>query len=59
MGPVAGTGHAGVDVGDGADLELVDTFCYLGGMLGVDGDAGVAVENGVRVGWNEFGQLVS
>jgi len=37
VGPVAGAGCAGVDVGGGADLELVDRFCCLGGMLGVGG----------------------
>jgi len=27
-----------VDIGDGASLELVDKFCYLGDMLNTDGD---------------------
>jgi len=47
-----------VDVGVSAGLELVDGFCCLGGMLGVNGGAGAAVETGVWVGWNELGQLV-
>jgi len=58
MGPVTGVGCAGVGVGDNANLELVDKFCCLGGMLGVDRNAGVDVETGVRVGWNGFRQLV-
>jgi len=33
-----------MDVGDGASLELVDMFCYLGDILSVDGDADAAVE---------------
>jgi len=33
-----------VDISDGARLELVDMFCYLGDMLSVDGDADAAVE---------------
>jgi len=33
--------HVGVNV----NLELVDKFCYLGGMLSVVGDADAAVEN--------------
>jgi len=35
-----------MDIGDGAGLELVDTFCYLGDVLSipVDGDADAAVE---------------
>jgi len=41
---VTGTGRTGVDVGDIAGLELVDKFCCLGGMLGVDGSADVAME---------------
>ena len=41
-----------------AKLELVDKFCYLGDMLSVDGDADAAVEAGIRIGWNGFGQLV-
>jgi len=44
LGPVAGAGRAGVGVGAGAKLELVGGFCYLGDMLGVDGDADAAVE---------------
>jgi len=58
MDPVTGAGRAGVDVGVNAGLELVDGFCSLGDMLGVDRDAGVAVEAGVQVGWNKFRQLV-
>jgi len=41
-----------------AGLELVDEFCCLGGMLGVEGDAGVAVEAKVQIGWSGFGWLV-
>jgi len=36
----------------------VDTFCYSGDMLSVDGDADAAVETGIRIGWNKFRQLV-
>ena len=41
-----------------ANLELVDTFCYLGDMLSVEGDADAAVEARIRVGWNKFRQLI-
>ena len=58
LGPVTGAVRAGVDVGAGAGLELVDKFCYLGDMLSVDGDAGAAVEAGVGIGWSGFGRLV-
>jgi len=47
-----------VDIGASAKLELVDKFCCLGGMLGVDGDADAAVEARIRIGWNKFRQLV-
>ena len=57
-GPVVSAGRAGVDAGAGAGLEVVDGFCYLGGVLSVDGDAGAAVGAGVRVGWSGFRQLV-
>jgi len=50
VGPVAGTGHAGMDVGVSAGLEFVDGFCCLGDVLGVDRSAGAAVGAGVRVG---------
>jgi len=30
-----------MDIGDGASLELVAVFCYLGDMLSVDGYAAV------------------
>ena len=33
-----------MDIGDGASLELVDMFCYLGDMLNADGDADAALE---------------
>jgi len=42
--PVISTGHTSVDIGDSANLEVVDKFCYLGDMLSVDGDADAAVE---------------
>jgi len=47
-----------MDIGDGANLELVAMFCYLGDMLSVDGDADAAAEARVRKGWNKFRQLV-
>ena len=47
-----------MDTGASANLELVDTFCYLGDMLSVDEDADAAVEARVRIGWNKFRQLV-
>ena len=31
--PVISTGHTNVDIGANANLEVVDTFCYLGDML--------------------------
>ena len=48
-----------MDIGASANLEVVDTFCYLGDMLSVDGDADAAVEARIRSGWNKFRQLVS
>jgi len=56
--PVTSTGNTSVDIGDSANLELVDKFCYLDNMLNVDGDADAAVEAKSRIGWNKFGQLV-
>jgi len=47
-----------MNIGDGASLELVDVFCYLGDMLSTDGDADAAVEAGVHKGWNKFRRLV-
>jgi len=48
------TGCKSVDISVNANLELVDKFCYLGGMLSVDGDVHAAMENRIRIGWNEF-----
>ena len=56
--PVISTGHTSVDVGARANLEVVDKFCYLSDMLSVDGDADVAVEARIRIGWNKFRHLV-
>ena len=58
MSPVASAGCTGVDIAVNTNLELVDKFCCLGDMLGVDGDADAAVENRIRIGWNKFNQLV-
>ena len=58
VNPVTGIGRTSVDIGGDANLELVDKFCYLGDMLSVDGDADVAVETRIRIGWKKFKQLV-
>jgi len=58
LNPVTSAGRTGVDIGASAKLELVDKFCYLGDTLSVDGDADAAVDARIRIGWNEFRQLV-
>jgi len=58
LNPVTGAGRTSVDIGASAKLELVDKFCYLGDTLSVDGDADAAVDARIRIGWNEFRQLV-
>ena len=50
MNPVTGIGCTSVDIGDNANLELVDKFCYLDDMLSVDRDADAAVEIRIRIG---------
>jgi len=52
LNPVTSAGRTSVDIEASAKLELVDKFCYLGDMLSVDGDADVAVEARIRIGWN-------
>ena len=47
-----------MDIGDGANLELVDKFCYLGDMLHIDVNADADVEARVCKGLNKFRQLV-
>jgi len=42
--PVTSTGCTSVDIGVNTNLELVDKFCYYGGMLSVDRDADAAIE---------------
>ena len=59
MNPVTGTGCTSVDIGVNANLDLMDTFCYSGDMLSVDGDADAAVGNRIQIGWNKFRQLVA
>jgi len=39
VNPITGTGRTSVDIGDDANLELVDRFRYSGDMLSVDADA--------------------
>jgi len=58
INPVTGTGRTSVDIVVNANLEFVDKFCYLGDILSVDGDADAAVENGIRIGWKKFRQLL-
>jgi len=58
VNPVTATGRTSVDIGINENLELVDKFCYLGDMLSVNGNADAAVETRIRMGWNEFKQLV-
>jgi len=43
-----------MDIDDGASLQLVDMFYYLGDTLSVDGDADAAVEARVCHGWNKL-----
>jgi len=59
MNLVTSAGHTSVDIGASAKLELVDKFCYLGDMLSVDGDADVAVEARIRIGWNKLVPLLT
>ena len=58
LNPVTSTGRTSVDICASANLELVDTICYLGDTLSVEGDADAAVEARVPVGRNKFRQLV-
>ena len=57
MNPETSKRCTSVDIGDNANPELVDKFCYLGDTLSVDGDAHAAVETRIRTGWNKFMQL--
>jgi len=38
-GEPASMNRTSMNIADGASLELLDMFCYLGDMLSVDGDA--------------------
>jgi len=50
VNPVTSTGCTSVGIGVSANLELVDKFYYLGGMLSEDGDADAAVETSILHG---------
>jgi len=43
-----------LDLGGGSIEEIVDEFCYVGGMLSVDGDADATVTARIRSGWFKF-----
>jgi len=49
MNPVTSTGCTSVDIGDNANSELMDKFCYLGDMLSVDRAADAVVETRIRM----------
>jgi len=55
---LASVDRTSMDIADGASLESVDMFCYLGDMLSVDDNADAAVEARVCNGWNKFRHLV-
>jgi len=59
MYKVMKTGRTSVDIGVNANPELVDTFCYLGDILGVDEDADAAVETRIQIGWNKLRWLLT
>ena len=50
--------HTSVYKSVSANMDLMDKFCYLVDMLSVDGDADIAVEARIRIGWNKFMQLM-
>ena len=58
LNPVNNRDRTSIHIGDSANLELVDKFCYLGDMLSVDGVANAAVEARIQIRWNKFRQLV-
>jgi len=43
-----------MDIDDGASLQLVDMFYYLGDTLSVDDNAYAAVQARVCNGWNKL-----
>jgi len=43
-----------VNIGDGASIEPVDRFCYLGDVLSIDGSVDAAVMARIQSGWNKF-----
>jgi len=48
-----------MNIGGGSTTEVADSFCYLGDMLSVDGNADAAVADRMRCGSNKFRQLSS
>ena len=58
LNSVTSTGRTSVDIGAGANLVLLDMFCYLGDMLSVVGDVDTVVKVRIQVGWNKFRRFV-
>jgi len=54
LNPVVNRGEDGVNIGDGASIEPVDRFCYLGDVLSIDGSVDAAVMARIQSGWNKF-----
>ena len=48
-----------LDIGNGASLEKVDKFCYLGDTLDADGGCDSAVTARVRSAWKKFREYLS
>ena len=55
-GPRPEEREAGLEV-CGDTYEVVESFCYLGDMLGAEGGADAAVTSRVRSGWKKFREL--
>jgi len=55
VNPVTSTGCTSVHTGVNVNLELVNTFSYLGDMLGIERDADAAVVIRIRIGWINSG----
>jgi len=54
VNPLTSTGCTSVDNCVSVNLELVDKFCYLGGVLSVDGDADARPRGRPKKTWREI-----
>ena len=58
MRPIISNADKDFQLSNGADLDIVDSFCYLGDTLDAGGGCEAGITTRVRAAWGKFRQLL-